>query len=138
MVAPLQCTRHVHASHQTCTRGPRPCSQYPCQDEYTRNTGVSQAPRREPPQPPVNNAAAKKLKPTQLYIQAGAFLFIENAERLQERVAILAEASVAPAKVNGREWFRVRVGPLTNLAKADETLERLIDNGHINARIIVE
>jgi rare lipoprotein A len=100
--------------------------------------GVSQAPRREPPQPPVNNAAAKKLKPTQLYIQAGAFLFIENAERLQERVAILAEASVAPAKVNGREWFRVRVGPLTNLAKADETLERLIDNGHINARIIVE
>ncbi len=100
--------------------------------------GVSQAPRREPPKSPINGSASKKLKPTHLYVQAGAFSFAENAERLRARLAELAEASVTPAKVDGRELFRVRVGPIASLEQADETLKRLIDNGHIDARIIVD
>ena len=100
--------------------------------------GVSEAPPPETPKPQVNGTEVKELKPTRLYVQAGAFSFLENAERLRDRLSDLADASVTPAQVDGRDLYRVRVGPIANLEKADATLEKLIDNGHIDARIIVD
>lgn len=100
--------------------------------------GVAVAPSLEVPKPPGNGEKTWIPKPTNLYVQAGAFSFLENAERLRERLAGLTEASVAPAQVDGQELFRVRVGPIASLEQADATLERLIDNGHIDARIIVD
>ena len=80
----------------------------------------------------------KELKPTRLYVQAGAFSFLENAERLRARLSDLADASVTPAQVDGRDLYRVRVGPIASLEQADATLEKLMNNGHIDARIIVD
>ena len=101
--------------------------------------GVAMAPSPEVPKPPAGNGAEAWMpKPTNLYVQAGAFSFLENAERLRERLADLTEASVASARVGGQEFFRVRVGPIASLDQADATLERLIDNGHIDARIVVD
>lgn len=101
--------------------------------------GVAMAPTPEVPKPPAGDSAEAWIpKPTNLYVQAGAFSFLENAERLRKRLADFTEASVAPARVDGQELFRVRVGPIASLDQADATLERLIDNGHIDARIIVD
>ncbi len=100
--------------------------------------GIALAPRPEAPKLPVNGAAPGQPKPTSLYVQAGAFSFLENAERLRERLAGLAEASVTPARVDGQEFFRVRIGPVASLEQADATLARLIDEGHIDARIVVD
>ena len=101
--------------------------------------GVTMAPTPEVPKPPAGNGAEAWIpKPTNLYVQAGAFSFLENAERLRKRLADFTKASVAPARVDGQELFRVRVGPIASLDQADATLERLIDNGHIDARIIVD
>ena len=103
-------------------------------------TGIAAAPPPEVPEPPAVGGAeaAKKPRPTELYVQAGAFSFLENAERLRERLADLAEASITPTQVKGRELFQVRIGPIANLDQADETLEHLIDNGHVDAIIIVD
>ena len=103
-------------------------------------TGIAAAPPPEVPEPPAADGAeaAKKAQPTELYVQAGAFSFRENAERLRERLADLAEASITPAQVRGRELFQVRIGPIADLDQADETLEHLIDNGHVDAIIIVD
>jgi len=100
--------------------------------------GVSVAPPPKTQKPQVNGTVVKELKPTRLYVQAGAFSFLENAERLRARLSDLADASVMPAQVDGRDLYRVRVGPIASLEQADATLEKLIDNGHIDARIIVD
>lgn len=102
-------------------------------------TGVAEAPPPpEVPAPPTGGAEAAEPQPTELYVQAGAFSFPENAERLRKRLSGLAEASVTPTRIEGRELFQVRIGPIANLEQADETLGRLIDNGHIDAVIIVD
>ena len=100
--------------------------------------GISEAPRPETPKPRLNGTVVKELKPTRLYVQAGAFSFLKNAENLRQRLSGLADASVTPAQVDGQDLYRVRVGPLASLEQADETLEILINNGHIDARIIVD
>ena len=100
--------------------------------------GISEAPRPETPKPRLNGTVVKELKPTRLYVQAGAFSFLKNAENLRQRLSGLADASVTPAQVDGQDLYRVRVGPLASLEQADETLEKLINNGHIDARIIVD
>ena len=100
--------------------------------------GVSEAPPPETPKPHLNGTIIKELKPTRLFVQAGAFSFLKNAESLRQRLSGLADASVTPAKVNGQELYRVRVGPIASLEQADATLEKLIDNGHIDARIIID
>lgn len=101
--------------------------------------GIAAAPPLDAPKPQGNNGVkVKKVEPTQLYVQAGAFSFLENAERLRKRLSDLAEATVTPAQVDGRALYRVRVGPLANVEQADTTLAKLIDNGHIDARIVVD
>ena len=42
------------------------------------------------------------------------------------------------AMVGGTEFFRVRVGPLTSVEQADQTLNYLLANGNGEARIVVE
>ena len=101
-------------------------------------TGIAKAPPPEVSTPPTDGAEAPKSQPTELYVQAGTFSFPENAERLRERLAGLAEASVTPKRIEGRELFQVRIGPIANLEQADKTLGRLIDNGHVDAIIVVD
>lgn len=100
--------------------------------------GVEQAPPTQTPKPQVNGIRVKTIEPTELFVQAGAFSFLENAERLRKKLAALAEASITPAQVDGHDLYRVRIGPLASVEQADQTLEVLIDSGHIDARIVVD
>ncbi|KKJ75386.1 hypothetical protein WH95_18775 [Kiloniella litopenaei] len=76
--------------------------------------------------------------PTSIYVQAGSFLQVHNANRLRARLSPLGTAQVADAAVGERTFYRVRLGPLTNVQEADELLKILHDNGYNDARVVVD
>ena len=76
--------------------------------------------------------------PTKLYIQAGAFARYENANRLAARLSPFGDAKISQILLQDHDFFRVRMGPLDSVDAADRLLERLIRNGHSEARIIVD
>jgi rare lipoprotein A len=80
----------------------------------------------------------KPITPTNIYVQAGAFTRFDYANRTAARLSELKNISVSSFKIKGKEYFRVRVGPLGALEKADKILERVIMSGFNNARIVVD
>jgi rare lipoprotein A len=75
---------------------------------------------------------------TNIFVQAGSFTNQDNAYRLSQNLAANFNASVHPAMVNGRQFYRVRVGPVMRVEEADELLARLVNTGHPEAVIVVE
>ncbi len=78
------------------------------------------------------------VRPTALYVQAGAFVRYANAARLRGRLARLAPARVTEARVGSEKYFRVRLGPFQNLGKADRALAEVAASGYPRAQLIVE
>ncbi len=76
--------------------------------------------------------------PTSIYVQAGSFLQVHNADRLRARLSPLGTAQVANAAVGERTFYRVRLGPLTSVQEADDLLKILHDNGYNDARVVVD
>lgn len=76
--------------------------------------------------------------PTRMYVQAGAFSNVSNAERVKSRLATIGNVTVTPISVSGRDLYRVRVGPISNIAQADHVLAQVVDAGYANARTVVE
>jgi rare lipoprotein A len=73
-----------------------------------------------------------------MYIQAGAFVKPENAERVRAHLESVGPAAITSLVVNGRTLYRVRLGPYTALDAADTALEAAIDRGYPEARLIVD
>ncbi|MGH8130008.1 MAG: septal ring lytic transglycosylase RlpA family protein [Steroidobacteraceae bacterium] len=74
---------------------------------------------------------------TAYFAQAGAFSGRENAESLAGRLrsAGIADVIVSEALIDGRQTFRVRVGPVASLADFDALIERLRAAGADAARL---
>ena len=81
--------------------------------------------------------AVVPVRPTQLFVQAGAFGFYDNARRLSAKLSGIGPTTISAVIIKGRRFFRVRIGPLETLEVADTTLERVIRNGYPGARIVV-
>jgi rare lipoprotein A len=113
------------------------------------------APPRPPPAAPINTVRSPvvvaalpplpekvRVVPVKssgrIFIQAGAFSVRENAQRLQSRIAPLGSVQVMSASINGAEMYRVRLGPLPNVERADQLLARVVDSGYPQARIVVD
>jgi rare lipoprotein A len=75
---------------------------------------------------------------TAIYIQAGAFIDIQNAERLRQQLSGLAPTQVFPVQIGNQRYYRVRLGPIPTVNQADALLERVIAQGHQEARIVVD
>jgi rare lipoprotein A len=75
---------------------------------------------------------------TNIYVQVGSFSDANNAQILARKISSLGQSSVTTAQINGRNFNRVRLGPLANVSEADRLLSRTIAAGHQGARIIVE
>ena len=75
---------------------------------------------------------------TEIYIQAGAFIDIQNAERLRQQLSGLGPTQLYPVEVGNQRFYRVRMGPIPTVTQADALLERVIAQGHQEARIIVD
>lgn len=76
--------------------------------------------------------------PTSIYIQAGSFTVQGNASRLSAKLQYIAPSHVFPAVVNGRQFYRVRLGPIDTVEQADELLARVSAAGNENAIIVVQ
>jgi cell division protein FtsN len=70
-------------------------------------------------------------EPGQYLIQVGAYKTRDEAERSRANLALLGvESKIEQITIDQSEtWFRVRIGPQPSLAKAQEILQRLDENG---------
>ena len=75
--------------------------------------------------------------PGALYVALGSFSRREFAERQRARVSALG-ASIETVRTGRSESYRVRVGPLADVAEADKALAQVIRDGVPDARIVVE
>lgn len=77
-----------------------------------------------------------------MYVQAAAFLYRDNAVKLQGKLVAEGHQQEAvkidTASVNGTQFYRVRIGPLQTVASADTTLDQVIGAGHSGARIVID
>lgn len=86
----------------------------------------------------VGTVAQGAAQATQIYIQAGAFGVYENAHRVQAMLSPLGPVKISPVLVNGRDLFRVRLGPFADVGHADRLLDSVIQAGYPGARVIVD
>ncbi len=100
----------------------------------------SETPDRPPLLVPVPDGIVTTVpvQTSRIFVQAGSFTRIANAHRLRARLAEVGKAQIAQAVVNDRRYFRVRFGPMGSVEDADRLLALLLDNGHANARVVVD
>ena len=80
---------------------------------------------------PVNPATAAAIAaPGQYLIQVGAYKTRDEAEKGRANLALLGvESKIEQVTIDQTDtWFRVRIGPENDLAKAQEILQRLESN----------
>lgn len=75
---------------------------------------------------------------TQLYVQAGAFALYDNAHRVGARLSPIGPTSITSVTSNGKEFFRVRIGPIAKLEDGDRMLEQAIRAGYEDAKLVVD
>ena len=90
-----------------------------------------------PPQPD-GTVVQVPVRPTSIYIQAGAFLRQANANQLGGQLRKYGPVRVTPIKVERQNYYRVRIGPIASVTEADKTLKRMIADGHPESRIVVD
>lgn len=73
-----------------------------------------------------------------IFVQLGAFTQHENAHRLAAQISGSGPVNISSRIVNNVEFFRVRIGPFDQVAAADAVLQRMLNLGQTNARIVVE
>ncbi|HEY2071651.1 MAG TPA: septal ring lytic transglycosylase RlpA family protein [Rhizomicrobium sp.] len=75
---------------------------------------------------------------THLYVQAGAFSTLANAERMKTRLAAAGDVVISPIDRGGQRLYRVRCGPYDDVESADAALARLNGIGDNDAQIVVD
>lgn len=87
------------------------------------------------PQPVV---IQEPVTPSSIFVQAGAFSVYQNATQLRDRLSSITTTQITTAMVDGTEFYRVRLGPLSSVDDADQVLASVINAGETGARIIVD
>lgn len=87
---------------------------------------------------PSGQVFQQPVRATAIYIQAGAFVDVQNAERLRAQLSTLSSTSLFPVRVGEQQFYRVRMGPIASVEQADALLARVIAQGHGEARIVVD
>jgi len=89
--------------------------------------------------PSLNGSVSyQPVKPTNIFIQAGAFLQQSNALKLTQQLASMGQTRVTQARVGTQTFYRVRLGPIPKIEDADALLQKVIGTGQPDARIVVE
>ena len=75
-----------------------------------------------------------------IYLQVGAFSDAENAQRVAQRLrqSNFAPVQISTVEVNGRQVRRVRVGPLSDVDRADQVSEKIEDMGLPRPQVAVD
>lgn len=99
-------------------------------------------PRKIVPQKEYVAVAPKVSKPTytdgekKFYVQAGAFSKIESAQDLSSKLSKYGKSKVAEAIVDGKQFYRVRLGPFNHSEEAEVSLARVRSYGVYNAKVV--
>lgn len=103
-------------------------------DKKTASTLVDVA---EPEQATPKTATDKKVG---IFVQVGAFRVRENAQKLSAQFAALnvGKVTVYSGELEGTPIYKVRIGPLDTVAQADKTVEKLIQLGHKDYKLVFE
>jgi rare lipoprotein A len=89
--------------------------------------------------PPMNSTVSyQPVKPTNIFIQAGAFLQQSNAQSLTSKLHNLGATRITQVQVGTQTFYRVRLGPIQRVEDADALLQKVIQTGQPDARIVVE
>lgn len=88
--------------------------------------------------PPVSTAAGAVSKPL-IFVQVGAFANRDNAERVLQR---LRTAHISPAFIltrsrNGLALYKVRIGPIADVAHVDALTDQLSTLGFPDAQVVI-
>lgn len=86
------------------------------------------------PAPAIEAAAA--MPSGSLFIQAGSFADIGNAQRLTERLGRGLPVKIEAARVNGGDYFRVMIGPFGTKSAAESVRDRLERSGTVNGFVV--
>lgn len=71
-----------------------------------------------------------------VFVQLASFSDIGNAEAMLRSVEGSHPVEIVPARVNGADFFRVRVGPFTDRAAAEQVRSNLYASGTADGRIV--
>ncbi|NKB21909.1 MAG: septal ring lytic transglycosylase RlpA family protein [Alphaproteobacteria bacterium] len=96
-------------------------------------------PRVASPNIPKNTV---KLSPVtggkKIYVQAGSFVYRDLAAKMQKLLNPLGPTRIVEAVIGKRRYFRVQVGPASNVSQGDELLNLVIASGYPKARLVVD
>lgn len=73
-----------------------------------------------------------------IYVQVGAFSQYDNANKMRARLSLIGPADIYQVLSFQRPFFRVRLGPLSDVSEADTMLETVIGAGMKDAQIVVD
>ena len=73
-----------------------------------------------------------------MYVQAGAYVDYANASKVRARLSQYGPAWLSETRVGRQKFYRVRIGPMQTLDRADGVLDQLISSGFPRARIVVD
>lgn len=97
-------------------------------------------PRSPQPVSVAKISPARPAGPLQLYLQTGSFSVRANAEQMKWRMQSVSggPVSIEPVQIGGRVTYRVRVGPIANVTKADRLAQQISNLGLETPRIVIE
>jgi cell division protein FtsN len=71
-----------------------------------------------------------KHKKTNYILQAGSYTNMQDADELKAKLALMGiESKIQKAKVESTTWFRVKIGPYSQIGSVNEIMSRLKKNG---------
>jgi rare lipoprotein A len=79
------------------------------------------------------------IEPTKnIYVQAGAFTYADRAEHVRAQLRDVGPVMISAVQRDGRELYRVRVGPLTSENEADRLLAAVVQAGFSTSHVVHE
>ena len=75
---------------------------------------------------------------TKIWVQVGAFHAETSANAVFSKVKGVGAGEVSTVNHLGKTLYRVRLGPVDDVAMADSLLEKIINTGFTGARIVVD
>lgn len=87
---------------------------------------------------PVAAVVAPTTRAPAMFVQGGAFRNRDYAEVLQRAFFQFGPTEISPATVDGKTFYRVRLGPVYDSTQAELLLAQVVDAGHPRARLIID
>jgi rare lipoprotein A len=109
-----------------------------------KGTGKVEVVALDPRSPQPITVAKKQPRPAagpvQLYLQTGSFSVRSNAEQMKWRMQRVSggPVSIEPVQIGGSVTYRVRVGPIDNVTRADRLAQQISELGLETPRIVIE